>query len=133
MPAGTLTGHTYLQRPRLNGRHCLGENATLKLLIKAEQSPRGGTSDECTALQERGMTPERERGRDEGWWGGAREGGGFSSAAAAGMQDSRGVIHRGRQEEEEEEKRMESMSTPTGSGQRRREEHKKKKGGRSVR
>lgn len=41
MPTGTCTGHTYLQRPRLNGRHCLGENATLKLPIKAEQSPEG--------------------------------------------------------------------------------------------
>lgn len=41
MPAGTCTGHTYLQRPRLNGRHCLGENATLKLPIKEEQSPEG--------------------------------------------------------------------------------------------
>lgn len=41
MPVGALTGHTYLHRPRLNGRHCLGENATFKLLIKAEQSPEG--------------------------------------------------------------------------------------------
>lgn len=64
MPAGTLTGHTYLQRPRLNGRHCLGENATLKLLIKAEQSPRGERV--MNAWGERGMTPEREGGRDGG-------------------------------------------------------------------
>lgn len=41
MPAGAQTRHTYLHRARLNGRHCLVENATLKLLIKAEQSPEG--------------------------------------------------------------------------------------------
>lgn len=58
---GTLTGHTYLQRARLNGGHCLGENATLKPLIRAEQSPEGM---ECiNAWSKRGMKPGDEKGR----------------------------------------------------------------------
>ena len=58
MPTGTLTGHTYLHRPRLNDGHCLGENATLKLLIEAEQSPEGAR------VRHRVREPEWEGGRE---------------------------------------------------------------------
>lgn len=41
VPTGTLTGCTYFHSPGLSGKNCQGENATLKFLIKAEQSPEG--------------------------------------------------------------------------------------------
>lgn len=61
MPAGAQTGHTYLHRARLNGRHCLVENATLKLLIKAEQSPEGARAMKRVGESRR----EPEKGREE--------------------------------------------------------------------
>lgn len=40
-PLAHLQGTPIYKEARLNGSYCLGKNATLKLLIKAEQSPEG--------------------------------------------------------------------------------------------